>query len=378
MNNGRDKLLCILPSLKGGGAERVMLTLTEHLSRDSFEPVLVLFERTGELTGFIPDDVRVIFLEKRGKLDFFGLISRLSALIETERPDAILSFLWYANVISVMAGRKTKDRIPVVISARNYMSSAIGNENWVVVKRNIIRYAYNRASRIITLANKMGDDLVRNFKIKQALITVIPNPIDIDRIERLQDEKVAHPWLSGSIPVIVSAGRLNKQKGFPTLIRAFSLVRQKMEARLIIIGEGEERPNLESLVRELGMQSYVDMPGFAKNPYPFIKRAEVFVMSSLYEGFPNVLVEAMACRTPVVSTACLSGPDEIITDGVTGCLVPVSNVERMSHAIERLIINKELAAQLADAAGRYVHQYHVNRVVSSYEKVISEEIQKNI
>lgn len=374
---GRKKLLCVLPSLKGGGAERVMLTLTEHFSRDAFEPVLVLFERTGDLAGSIPPGIRVIDLEKKGRLSFFRLILKLAGLIEREEPDAVLSFLWYADVISVMAGRKANVKIPVVISARNYMSSDIGNENWGLVKRNIIRYAYNRASRIITLANKMGDDLVRNFKINQALIAVIPNPIDIERIERLQGEKVSHPWLSGSIPVIVSAGRLNKQKDFPTLIRAFSLVRQKMEARLIIIGEGEERPNLERLVRELGMASCVDMPGFARNPYPYIKRADLYVMSSFYEGFPNALVEAMACGTPVVSTAC-PGPDEIITDGVTGYLVPVSDVDRMAQAIERVLGNKEVAGRLAEAAGRYVNQYHVSRVVSMYEKVISEEVKKYI
>ncbi len=199
---------------------------------------------------------------------------------------------------------------------------------------NFIRIFYPWADEIVTVSNGVADDFASITGLRRERIQVIYNPVVTPEILEKAEEPLNHPWFTpGEPPVILSVGRLAKQKDYPTLIRAFALVHRECPARLMILGEGEERPKLEALIQELGLDDDVSLPGFVDNPYAYMSRAAVFVLSSAWEGFGNVLVEAMAVGTPVVATDCPSGPAEILGGGKWGKLVPVGDIEKIAKAI---------------------------------------------
>jgi glycosyltransferase involved in cell wall biosynthesis len=172
-------------------------------------------------------------------------------------------------------------------------------------------------------------------------IAVIYNPIITPELQERVKIPLQHPWLeSRRLPVVLAVGRLMPQKDFPTLIQAFAQVRRHHLARLLILGEGPDRLALEALVRELGLEQDISLPGFVANPYPYMARAALFVLSSRWEGLPGVLIEAMYCGVPLIATNCPSGPQEILKDGQYGQLVPVGNVAALTHAIEMALTGK--------------------------------------
>jgi glycosyltransferase involved in cell wall biosynthesis len=197
-------------------------------------------------------------------------------------------------------------------------------------------------------------------------VRVIYNPVVSPELYEKADAPVEHPWFQPhQPPVVLAAGRLVALKGYDTLLRAFARVRQETPARLVILGEGPERPNLERLAAELGVAADVDMPGFDPNPFRYMKRAGVFVLSSRYEGLPNVLIQALACGCPVVSTDCPSGPSEILDGGRYGALVPVDDVEAMAGAIVRALLG-----QVAPAPSAWLEQFRVEVVAEQYLRVM--------
>ncbi len=202
----------------------------------------------------------------------------------------------------------------------------------------MIPWIYPWADALIAVSNGVADDLSKTIGVDREKIRVVFNPsIDASNRPGL-DVSPNHEWFGQpKVPVIVAAGRLNPQKDFETLIRAFALVRERRKARLLILGEGPERQSLEFLVSSLGLEQDVVLPGYTDDPLPYFCEASLFVMSSIYEGFPNVLVEALACGAPVVCTDCESGPREILQDGRLGPLVPIKNPDRLAEAITQVL-----------------------------------------
>ena len=223
---------------------------------------------------------------------------------------------------------------------------------------------YPRADEIVAVSAGVADDLARVARIPRSRITVIHNPIVTDELLADARAPVDHPWFAdGGPPVVLAAGRLTEQKDYPTLLRAFRHARRARELRLVILGEGEERPRLEALARELDVSGDVDFAGFVANPYAFMARASLFVLSSAWEGFGNVVVEAMACGTPVVSTDCPSGPGEILEGGRYGRLVAVGDDEELAAAMlatledpprPELLRERAAAFRADEAALRYL------------------------
>jgi glycosyltransferase involved in cell wall biosynthesis len=211
------------------------------------------------------------------------------------------------------------------------------------------------------------DDLSASFSIKKEKCRVIYNPVNLQKIAILSMEAVDHPWLNDEIPVIAACGRLTVQKNYFLLLRTLRLVLKEIHVRLIILGEGDERQMLESYTEELGIQSNVAFLGFQSNPFKYIAHSTVFVLSSSWEGFSLVLVEAMACGVPVISTDCPSGPNEIITDGVNGILVPVSDEKALSDAILRLIRDEALRKQLAENGRKRAEDFRIEKIIKEYE-----------
>jgi glycosyltransferase involved in cell wall biosynthesis len=197
-----------------------------------------------------------------------------------------------------------------------------------------IRYFYPWADAVLVPSQGAADDLLAIGGLDPEKVKVVPSPIVNERLLRLAKEPCPHPWLeTGEPPVILGVGELCERKDFATLLRAFAQVRAALPSRLIILGEGRKRPELEALAHTLGIADAVALPGFDPNPYAYMARAALFVLSSRCEGAPVVLMEALACGVPVVSTDCPSGPREILQGGRLGALVPVGNAEELARAV---------------------------------------------
>ncbi len=320
-----------LPSLQGGGAERAMATLANGFADRGYPVDLVLAKAEGPYLKDINGAVRIIDLKAQRTLTSLpGLVRYL----RHKRPAAILSALTHANIIAVAARFLARVQTEVIISERSTFSISCANAEHLRGKMigNLVHWVYPNADRIIAISHGVANDLIKSTGVPESLITVIYNPV-VHTAVNINDN-TDHPWFtSGMPPVVLGVGRLTPAKNFPLLLNAFSRVRAQRCSRLMILGEGELRPELEKLISKLGLQDSVSLPGFVTNPYAYMRRAAMFVLSSSWEGFGNVLVEAMACGTPVVSTHCQSGPSEILEDGKWGRLVPPDHVEALADAI---------------------------------------------
>jgi glycosyltransferase involved in cell wall biosynthesis len=245
-----------------------------------------------------------------------------------------LSGLDHANVVAILSHFLSGSRTRCVISVRAVPSGLYRQDRtlatWVTLR--LIKVAYRFTDGVIANSNAVASDLA-GFVPKSKLNTIY-NPVDLAGIERLGSVSVDHPWCAaGAAPIVLSVGSLTPLKDFPTLIRAFSIVRSRRDCRLVILGEGRDREKLESLIGALDLRRDVLLPGFAHNPFAWMRHARVFVSSSLTEGCPNALMEALACGTPVVSTDCIGGSSEVLEGGKWGKLVPVGKPEVMAAAI---------------------------------------------
>ena len=265
--------------------------------------------------------------------------------LRRERPSAILATRVHSSCLAVLARRFSGVRTRVIVRESNMVGPGLRAmkpmKRWAIFFA--IRYCYPRADRVIAVSRGSAEELNEQFGIPWEKLSVVYSPIISDALRNRASAPLDHEWFQeGQPPVILSVGRLTAQKDQQTLIRAFALVRKNVAARLLILGEGENRAELEALVSELGLASDVSLPGFHKNPFAFMARARLFVLSSAWEGLPGALIQALACGCPVVSTDCPSGPREILQDGRLGRLVPVGDSTSMADAIlESLSIGEQ-------------------------------------
>ncbi|GAB4486964.1 MAG: hypothetical protein OHK006_15450 [Thermodesulfovibrionales bacterium] len=372
------KILFVVPSLEGGGAERTAATLLGRFGELGQDVVLVLFSRR---TGYgLPENVRTryIDIEPRNGLvysaaKFLSTTARLAAIIRDERPFAVLSFMDYTNIIAVLANALASGGARMIVSVRTSLSLHFGMQSeWMMrtVLPFLIRHLYKRADRIIAVSGFVKNDLVEHFGQARGKVETIYNPVDLDRIIPLSREPVDHPWFREDVPLIVAVGRLSREKGLDWLLKAFARVTRDLSARLVILGRGEEEQELRTMAAELGLRDAVDFPGHQENPYKFMGKADVFVLPSLYEGFPVALVEAMACGVPVVSTVYNPGATEIIEHEKTGLLVPPADDAALAGAIIRLLREKSLGVRLAEGARAWVAELTVARIAERYRDVL--------
>jgi glycosyltransferase involved in cell wall biosynthesis len=225
---------------------------------------------------------------------------------------------------------------------------------------------YRGADEITVVSDGVKKDLMTKLRIPVDRISVVHNPIDIEEIREKATLPIPHPWFREDVPIILGVGRLVHEKDFRTLIDAFQQVRVSHPSRLVILGEGPLRRNLEKQIRELSLQDHVLLPGYDPNPFPYMARATVFVLSSRDEGLPNVLLQSMACETPVIATRCHSGPEEIITNGSDGLLVPVGDSAAMAGAIVSVLESPELQRQLVAKARESMRRFSAEVVLERY------------
>jgi len=359
------KLALFLPSLRGGGAERVMVNLARGFVERGLQVDLVLAKAEGPYLSRVSSEVQVVDLGARRVLySLPGLVRYL----RRERPQAMLSALNHANIVAIWAKILARVKTRLVVSEHNTLSLSTTNAPFVRAKFMplLIGTFYPYADAVVAVSHGVAEDLIAQTGLPAEKIKVIYNPVVTPELFTKAEEPLDHPWFRpGEPPVVLGVGRLTKQKDFLTLIRAFALVRKERPARLMILGEGEERPNLEALVRELGLEEDVALPGFVENPYKYMKRAAVFVLSSRWEGLSNVLIEALALGTPVISTDCPSGPAEILEGGKWGRLVPVGEPRVLAYAILETLQGKR--DPLPKAAWE---RFSNEKVVTAYLQVL--------
>jgi len=358
-----------------GGAERVVANIIKNIDRRRFLPVLVLFKKRGGLLAELPEDVTILSLKERRGEPWYGfhwlnLLRQFCRTVKTIGPDVLVSFTWYPNAISIIARILRKIRCRVVVSER---TSTFKYEGMFAngLRTLTLRYLYPHADLIITPSGGIADHLASLRRIEPGRIRVIHNPVEIPVIKELSKQSPSDEWFDNRRNVIISVGRLGPEKGFDYLIRSTSLlIRDGIDCSLVILGEGVQRQKLQALAGELGIAERVAMPGFQKNPYPYLANSTLFVLSSLYEGFPNALLEAMSLGVPSVATRCPTGPAEIIEDGVDGVLVAPADERALAEAMRRLLLDEDLRKRLGGAGEKRARDFRAQPIVSRYEALI--------
>ena len=354
--------VCIfLPALLGGGAERAMVNLAEGFVRRNVPVDMVLGVVEGPYLSQLNKSVRIIPL---GSVKPLPKLWALSRYLKRERPIGMISVLDNINLAS-MARRIAGVNTRVVINVQSNLSADLashrGLRGWI--KPTVMRFCYPWADELACVSAGVAEDMAATTRLPQERIKVIFNPVRLDEIDRLAAEPTGHPWFDQpDIPVFLGTGRLMPQKDFPTLVKAFARLRSTRQARLAILGQGDELPSLKRLVAQLGLVDDVAFLGFVENPYAFMSRASVFVLSSAWEGLPTVLIEALACGTPAVSTDCPSGPREILANGLYGRLTKVGDADGLADAMSETLDSPcggdLLLSRAADfTAERVVDQY---------------------
>lgn len=354
-----------LPSLRGGGAERATLRLVGGLADRGTDVTLVAADATGPLLQDVPPGVDLVDLHA-SRVRYS--VVPMSRLLRRLQPDVLLCVMSQVNTAGIVARDLARTDTRVVVSERSTPSEVLGERQPfnVRVQQRTLGISYRRADAVVAVSRGAADDISLSMGIPIEEIHVIYNPVVSVDLYRLATIPPSHGWLTdGGPPVLLSAGRLVPSKDFPTLLRAFRRVLDTRSARLIILGDGPERQRLAQLSTDLELdRSVLDLVGFVVNPYPFMQHAQLFVLSSRYEGMPNALVEAAALGTPVVSTDCPSGPRELLGDDPGGRLVELGDVEGMATAIH---------AQLDDprpVPGSLLKPFHLDEAVSRYLDVL--------
>lgn len=372
----RKKAVFVINSLAGGGAERIMTTLVRASGpwRDRYDISLVLLDREPGAYS-VPNWVDVIQFDTRGKL-LSGILA-LRRLLVQMRPDVTLSFLTRANICNIVASCGL--RAGCIISERVNSSAHFSASLGAMVSKTLLRLTYPRADHVIAVSNGVAQDLTLNFAVPNTRISIISNPVDHDLIEAYGAETPAFP-VEGEY--IAATGRLVPNKNFSMLIEAFA--QSGLPGSLVILGEGPQRPKLEAQIARLGLEGRVLLPGFVDNPFAILKRASFFALPSNAEGFPNGLVEALACGLPVVATNCPSGPSEILLDSPreavhglvqcdAGAVVPTNDAGAFAEAL-RLVHDPVTRVSKAAAASAIARKFDIGQTTNRYWETIEKTI----
>ncbi len=361
-----------LPNLLPGGAEKVNVHLANGLAERGYRVDMVLFEARGEFLADLKPSVRVVDLKASRMV---RAIPPLAKYLRNTRPAVVISALDHVNIGVIVARQLSGTKVPVVVTihATQSMAAKYRRGFRARVVRWFGRWCYRRAEAILCVSRGVAEDLVTSVGAARERIRVVYNPVVSPRMIDMAREPLDHPWFCpGAPPVVLAVGRLTAAKDYPALVRAFASARSQREMRLVILGDGEERPKLERLVAELGLNDCVALPGFAANPYTYMQKAAVFVLSSMSEALPTGLIEALAVGVPIVATDCPSGPREVLQNGRFGALVPVGDTAALARAILDALDAPRCAAP-AEAVRPYTMDYALDEYCRIIEEVATRE-----
>lgn len=356
------KLACFFSTSGHSGVDRIMKNLIPSIAARGVEVDLLHVRKHGPYLDSVPENVRVIDLGVSSTVPAFFPVMRY---LKRERPTVLLSDKDKVNRLAYFARKAAGVDTRLVFRMGTTVTKDLEGKSKLKRLSHYLsmHHLYPQISTVIVPSAGVADDMSLFAEIDRSHITVVHNPIVTPNFLNKVKQAAEHPWLSDSeIPVILGVGELSGRKAFDVLINAFSLVRRQRLCRLILVGKGRKREELEALVSKLELTESVSIVGFQENPFSYMSEADVFVSASTFEGFGNVIVEAMAAGTPVVATDCPSGPREILKDGRLGHLVPVNDEQAMADAISSMLDKPTSKGVLADA----VNDYHIDTITDQY------------
>jgi len=374
MPHQRRRVCFVLPSLNGGGAERAAVQVLNGLDTAAWQRAMFLFERTGPYLSDLDPAIDLHSASSSGRGERWRSLRRF---IKDSRPDIVVAFLSYTTALTATRAAQTGAR--VVFNQQTPMSAFLTDADyqWGRGWRRTVftatsRLTYAAADLIIATSRGVADDLTSNFGVSPDAVRVVPNPVDLDAVRTFASEPLdAGAEIAGTTPVIVAAGRLADAKNYPMLIDSLRILRASVPARLFILGQGELEPALRRKIAEHRLEDAVTLLGFHRNPWKYIVRADVFALSSHYEGFGNVLIEAMALGVPVVATAS-AGTRDIVNHGVDGLLVEPHTAEAMAAALRRVLESRDMRAAMARAATTSAERFAAPSVIARYDTVLEQ------
>ncbi|GAB6058144.1 glycosyltransferase [Desulfonatronum parangueonense] len=329
------KLAIILPTLAGGGMERIHVHLMQEWARQGVDMDLVVSRFQGPLCTMVPDQVKIHVVARRHPLLFpWGLYRYL----RKHRPTHILSAANDINAMTLTISRLACSKVPVVVSVHNHLSTELAQAKGSGLLKlrtvaGLLRRVVYRAGGVVAVSRSVADDLRTHFPGLGAKLRVILNPVLTPKVR----EHLNHPLESCPVPLgtpwIAFVGRFVPAKGLDVLLAGFRLIADKTGAHLVLLGDGPLKPKLESMILDMGLTGRVHFAGFQNNPLPWMREADLLILPSRHEGLPSVLIEALACKTQVVATDCPGGSAEILENGKLGQLVPVENPEALAQAM---------------------------------------------
>ena len=363
--NGRpDSITIYLHTLFNGGVERVIFNLVTSFLQRGIQVDVVLDHLV--YTPFkdpIPAGARLI---KLGARSIWQRPLKLRNYLRSRRPDVLLSASHFANEIAIISRKLANVNTRIIVSEHASMSTELSYLPWTSPRRTVlpamIRATYGGADAIVAVSKGVASDTIKLAHPRQEKMHVIYNPLDFTAIRDEALAPVDHAWFEpGAADVILAIGRLERQKNFALLLDAFARVRAERDVRLLILGEGSERNRLEAKIRQMHLEEVVQLPGFLVNPFGYMKRSKVLAMSSSWEGFPLVLIEALILKTPVVATDCPSGPHEALAGGKYGELVAMDDPAALAAALL-----KTLAGDTKSAPEEWLQQFDMDHVAEKY------------
>lgn len=364
MNDRPMKLSFLLPDLRGGGAQRMIINMANEFSSRGYTVYLMIVEDIGPFKIHIHERIRIRYFHcSRAQAALLPLVRALY----TARPDILYAAMPYMNFLAIAAKFLSGQFfMKLIISERNYFSLNARHEGTVrfLIQKFMMALFYPFADKIIGISKGVADDVKKHLFCGQAKVGWIHNPvISSETMDQLSLECMDRWFENRARPIFVTSGRLVAQKDQKTLLLAFSEFLKQKNGSLLILGEGPLRDDLEGLANRLGITKHILFRGFVPSPLSYMKKADVFVLSSAWEGFCNVLVEALLCGLPVVSTDCPSGPSEILDGGHYGALVPVGDHVKLAKAMETA------AEQKADSESQVKRamDFSVEKICNDYE-----------
>lgn len=372
MSATQDRIALLVSGFKTGGDTRVVLNLAEGLAAQNLKIDLVLASAAKLTLENLSPNIRVIDLQTQlttRTASAIKLLLPLARYLRREKPAVLISNLIFTNAIAVLAKGIAAVPLRLILVEHVTLSRQLDrpDEPQSRLIPFLMRSLYPFATAVVTVGSEMAQQLA-DLKLKENKLKVIHNPVINPTLKQKAQEPLDHPWLQpGQPPVLIGVGRFATQKDFSTLLRAFAILQQQRSARLIILGEGPLQKELDALVEQLALTEVVAFPGFVANPYAYLSRAAVFVLSSRWEALPTALIEAMSCGCQIVATDCPYGPREILAAGEYGWLVPVENASALAEAMQQALVAPIAPESLRERA----ELYSVDRAVSSYLSLIN-------
>lgn len=369
------KLLFVLPSLEGGGAERIVCNLMSVLDKNIFDVNLFLFTNKGVYWDLLSNDINIFFGSRDKKYSKWLIIKNLYRV--SKNMDIIVgSMELMPTYLSVLVGKLLRKKIIGWVHIN--MDSILDNKNKIIrfLHRNILlKFFYNKLDRIVAVSNGAKENISKYLNDKNRnKVECIYNPIKINEIKEKAKEELVEKIEK---PFIIGIGRLERQKNFILLIKAYRILLDRgIKHSLIILGQGSQKEYLVNEVKNLNMEEKVKFLGFKENPYKYLNQADVFVQSSIYEGLPTVLIEALVLNIPVVATNCPDGAKEILDNGKYGLLVKMNDEKALADAIEKILKDKDLKREYKIKSKDGINRFDDKYITHLFEKLFLKMMKK--